>query len=179
MGAATTLVMLAVLAHARAGFAKPVPGAVAATPTLGSASVATLESVPRDPEFYQKKWRQIANEFYAAHPVDLPANSATVVTASLSDQGDDVNFALIPLGHSYGLGNLVVPMLTQGTAMVCGDSALPHAIAEAVARWKPTVFPTVPALLRALALADVPPVRLASLRTVISEIGRASCRERV
>ncbi len=93
VGAATTLVMLAVLAHARAGFAKPVPGAAATAPTLGSVSVATLGRVPRDPEFYRKKWRQIANEFYAAHPVDLSATSATVVTASLSDQGDDVNYA--------------------------------------------------------------------------------------
>lgn len=93
VGAATTLVMLAVLAQFRAGFAKSVPGAAAAASTLGSASVATLGRVPRDPKFYRKKWRQIANEFYAAHPVDPPANSATVVTASLSDQGDDVNFA--------------------------------------------------------------------------------------
>ena len=93
VGAATTLVMLAVLAHVRADFAKSVPEAAATTPTLGSASVATLGRVPRDPEFFRKKWRQIANEFYAAHPVDRPANSPTVVTASLSDQGDDVNFA--------------------------------------------------------------------------------------
>ena len=90
------------------------------------------------------------------------------VGAGMGIRGDDVNFALIPLGHSYGLGNLVVPLLAQGTAMVCGDSALPHAISESMARWKPTVFPTVPALLRALAVADVPPERLASLRTVIS-----------
>lgn len=90
------------------------------------------------------------------------------VCAGMDIRADDVNFALIPLGHSYGLGNLVVPLLAQGTAMICGDSALPHAIAEAIALWKPTVFPTVPALLRALALADVPPERLASLRTVIS-----------
>ena len=92
VGAATTLVMLAVLAHVRAGFAKPVLGAAATAPTLRSATVSTLGSVSRDPEFYRKRWRQIANEFSAAHPVDLPANIATVVTASLSDQVDDVNY---------------------------------------------------------------------------------------
>ena len=90
------------------------------------------------------------------------------VCAGMDIRSDDVNFALIPLGHSYGLGNLVVPLLAQGTAMVCGDSALPHAIAESIARWRPTVFSTVPAVLRALAGADVPRERLASLRTVIS-----------
>jgi acyl-coenzyme A synthetase/AMP-(fatty) acid ligase len=37
-----------------------------------------------------------------------------------------------------------------------------------IARWRPTVFPAVPALLRALAVSDVAPAGLASLRTVIS-----------
>jgi acyl-coenzyme A synthetase/AMP-(fatty) acid ligase len=90
------------------------------------------------------------------------------VCRGMEIRGTDLNFALIPLGHSYGLGNLVVPLLAQGTAMVCGAVALPQVIAQDIARWRPTVFPTVPALLRALAMADVPPELLASLRTVIS-----------
>jgi acyl-coenzyme A synthetase/AMP-(fatty) acid ligase len=81
---------------------------------------------------------------------------------------EDVNFGLIPFGHSYGLGNLVMPLFAQGTAIVCGAAAFPHAIAAAMARWRPTVFPAVPALLRALAVSDVLPSQLASLRTVIS-----------
>ncbi len=90
------------------------------------------------------------------------------VCAGMEIRAADVNFALIPLGHSYGLGNLVVPLLAQGTALICGATALPHAMAEAMARWRPTVFPAVPALLRALAVSEVKPGALASLRTVIS-----------
>jgi long-chain acyl-CoA synthetase len=90
------------------------------------------------------------------------------VCAGMGIRADDLNLGLIPLGHSYGLGNLVVPLLAQGTAMVVGVAALPHAIAEAAERWRPTIFPAVPALLRALALADLAPRSLASLRTVIS-----------
>lgn len=90
------------------------------------------------------------------------------VCTGMAIRADDMNLGLIPLGHSYGLGNLVVPLLAQGTALVVGIAALPHAIAEATARWRPTVFPAVPALLRALALADLTPQSLASLRTVIS-----------
>ncbi len=90
------------------------------------------------------------------------------VCAGMDICADDLNLGLIPLGHSYGLGNLVVPLLAQGTALIVGVAALPHAIAEVVARWRPTVFPAVPALLRALTLADVAPESLASLRTVIS-----------
>lgn len=90
------------------------------------------------------------------------------VCAGMDIRPEDVNFGLIPFGHSYGLGNIVVPWLAQGTAVVCGVSALPHPIAESIARWRPTVFPAVPALLRALVMADVQPEQLSSLRTVIS-----------
>ena len=90
------------------------------------------------------------------------------VCEGMDIRAGDVNFGLIPFGHSYGLGNLVLPLLTQGTAVACGASPFPHAMAEMMARWRPTVFPAVPALLRALAMSDVPAAQLASLRTIIS-----------
>lgn len=80
----------------------------------------------------------------------------------------DMNLGLIPWGHSYGLGNLIVPLILQGTGIVYGAAPLPHAIAAACEQWQPTVFPAVPALLRALAESTVPAGQLASLRTVIS-----------
>jgi acyl-coenzyme A synthetase/AMP-(fatty) acid ligase len=90
------------------------------------------------------------------------------VCASMSIGPADINFAVIPFGHSYGLGNLVMPLLMQGTRIVCASVPLPQALAADIARWKPTVFPAVPALLRALAGADLPAEALASLRTIIS-----------
>jgi acyl-CoA synthetase (AMP-forming)/AMP-acid ligase II len=85
------------------------------------------------------------------------------VTASMGIGPRDLNYALIPLGHSYGLGNLTVPLLAQGVPLVCGSAPLPHAIAADFARWRPTVFPGVPALWRALAASDLalPAMRLA------------------
>jgi len=77
------------------------------------------------------------------------------VTASMGIRRRDLNYALIPLGHSYGLGNLTIPLLAQGVPLVCGASPLPHAIAEDFARWRPTVFPGVPAMWRALAGSDL------------------------
>jgi len=74
----------------------------------------------------------------------------------------------IHFGHSYGLGNLVVPLFLQGTAILTGIAPLPHALAAAIERWRPTVFPSVPPILRALAESDIPARRLRSLRTVIS-----------
>ena len=90
------------------------------------------------------------------------------VCASMGIAPNDVNFAVIPLGHSYGLGNLVMPLLMQGTALVCSGVPLPHVLAADIARWRPTVFPAVPALLRAFAQSDLPADALAPLRTVIS-----------
>jgi long-chain acyl-CoA synthetase len=80
----------------------------------------------------------------------------------------DLNLAVIPLGHSYGLGNLVVPLLAQGTPLICASAPMPHVLAADCARWQPTVFPAVPALLRALAASDIATGALRSLRLVIS-----------
>jgi acyl-CoA synthetase (AMP-forming)/AMP-acid ligase II len=79
----------------------------------------------------------------------------------------DRNLAIIPLGHSYGLGNLVIPLLLQGTAVVCAQSFVPRQVLQWIDQYKVTVLPTVPAILRALAQlegATKPP----SLRLVIS-----------
>ena len=90
------------------------------------------------------------------------------ICATMGITAKDVNLGCIPLGHSYGLGNLVMPLLLQGTAIITGADVLPHGLATAVAKWKPTIFPAVPALLRALAESEVEPRQLRSLRTVIS-----------
>lgn len=87
------------------------------------------------------------------------------VTTTMGISPRDLNYALIPLGHSYGLGNLALPLLAQGVPLVCGTAPLPHAIAADFARWRPTVFPGVPAMWRALATSEV---RLDSLRLGIS-----------
>ncbi|HVU17922.1 MAG TPA: class I adenylate-forming enzyme family protein [Candidatus Didemnitutus sp.] len=75
----------------------------------------------------------------------------------------DSNYALIPFGHSYGLGNLVIPLIAAGVPIVTGSAPLPHAIAADFKRWQPTVFPGVPVMWRALTAAAVtlPGLRLA------------------
>ncbi|PTY08585.1 hypothetical protein DB347_03140 [Opitutaceae bacterium EW11] len=93
---------------------------------------------------------------------------ARQVCRTMDIRPEDTNLAIVPFGHSYGLGNLTVPLLAFGVAALCVSAPLPHAIAADVARWRPTVFPAVPALLRVLALSDLPADALASIRTVIS-----------
>ncbi len=90
------------------------------------------------------------------------------ICASMGIRPSDLNLAAIPLGHSYGLGNLVMPLLDQGTAMLCVASPLPQALAADCARWQPTVFPAVPTLLRAMVRSELAPEQLASLRLILS-----------
>jgi acyl-CoA synthetase (AMP-forming)/AMP-acid ligase II len=90
------------------------------------------------------------------------------VCATMGIRESDLNLAVVPFGHSYGLGNLVVPLLVQGTAAVCGQAPFPQAIASDCRTWRPTVLPAVPILLRALVGAEFPEVSLKSLRLVIS-----------
>lgn len=79
----------------------------------------------------------------------------------------DRNLAIIPLGHSYGLGNLVMPALLQGTTVVCAQTFVPRQILQLIEKYEVTVFPAVPAILRALAQLEGA-VRPPSLRLVIS-----------
>jgi long-chain acyl-CoA synthetase len=93
---------------------------------------------------------------------------ARQIMATMRIEPRDLNYALIPLGHSYGLGNLTIPLVAAGVPLVCGESPLPHAIARDFSRYGPTVFPGVPAVWRALAESSVEPESMRSLRLAIS-----------
>lgn len=90
------------------------------------------------------------------------------VTSTMGIRRTDLNYGLIPLGHSYGLGNLSIPLIALGVPIALGSSPLPHAIAADFARWSPTVFPGVPAIWRALAESSLEAGALRSLRVGIS-----------
>ncbi|MFA5257154.1 MAG: class I adenylate-forming enzyme family protein [Opitutales bacterium] len=80
----------------------------------------------------------------------------------------DVNYALIPLGHSYGLGNLVMPLIMQGSAIVCSSGPLPRLAARDMAENDVTVCPAVPNFFRALAQTELEERALGNLRLAIS-----------
>ena len=90
------------------------------------------------------------------------------ICAGMGINESDTNLGVIPLGHSYGLGNLVMPLLVQGTALACVGTPLPRVIAAQCAASVVTVFPAVPALLRALSRSGLAAGDLAPLRLVIS-----------
>lgn len=107
VGTAVTLVMLALLAHGRpasireAAESDPLPAFCSVLPPS-----SVFSNVPNDPAFYAAKWRQIANDFYAAHPVHSPERtkeSPAVVTASLTDETEsrsEQDASVMPASHS-------------------------------------------------------------------------------
>jgi long-chain acyl-CoA synthetase len=69
---------------------------------------------------------------------------ATHIVEAMEIRPDDTQIAAIPLSHSYGLGNLVLPLIIQGTAFVLRDSFVPHQLAVDAQRFAARLFPGVP-----------------------------------
>ena len=92
VGLAVASMMLAMLVHASSiKVAKHEQSVRLALEANSLPEKKGFGTVPRDPEYYRAKWRQIASDFYAKHPVERPvadASSPDVVTASLSDDAD-------------------------------------------------------------------------------------------
>ena len=65
----------------------------------------------------------------------------------------DRNFSLIPLGHSYALGSLVMPFFMSGVPIVMGSSPFPQVVLEELKRFPSTILPIVPPIVKALSLA--------------------------
>ena len=86
-------------------------------------------------------------------------------TMGLTD--DDLNFAVIPLSHSYGFSNLVTPLLVLGIPMVLSRDRLPRAVLDDLARTGATVFPGMPIFYQAFCELEQAPA-LPKLRLCIS-----------
>jgi acyl-coenzyme A synthetase/AMP-(fatty) acid ligase len=80
----------------------------------------------------------------------------------------DSNFALIPLGHSYALGNLVMPFFMSGIPIVMGSSPFPQVVLEELKRFPATILPIVPPIVKALSLAGDEDGAFRHVRLVIS-----------
>ena len=80
---------------------------------------------------------------------------------------DDLNFAVIPVSHSYGFSNLLTPLIARGVSMVVSRDRTPRAVLADLARTGATVFPGTPVFYQAFCdMGDVPP--LPKLRLCIS-----------
>ncbi len=90
------------------------------------------------------------------------------VVRTMDIRPEDTNLAVIPFGHSYGLGNLVLPLLLQGTACAIPDGFLPACMARACRDTHATILPSVPVHFRALLISDIDIHDFGSVRAFIS-----------
>ena len=81
--------------------------------------------------------------------------------------GDDLNFGVIPLSHSYGFSNLVTPLLVRGVSLVVSRDRMPRAVLDDLARTGATVFPGMPVFYQAFCEMESAPA-LPKLRLCIS-----------
>lgn len=81
--------------------------------------------------------------------------------------GRDLNLAVIPFSHSYGLSNLITPLIARGVPIVLNQDRIPRAVLDGLARSKATVFPGTPVFYQAFSeMTDLP--ALPNLRLCIS-----------
>jgi long-chain acyl-CoA synthetase len=96
----------------------------------------------------------------------LAADSAQIL-GTMGIRASDVTLAAIPLTHSYGIGNCLVPLFLAGTPLAFPTCALPAALAHTLASAQVVHFPAVPAMVRALAtLGNLP--HLPALRVCLT-----------
>ena len=79
----------------------------------------------------------------------------------------DLNFAVIPISHSYGFSNLLTPLIARGVAMVLSRDRTPRAILVDLVRSNATVFPGMPVFYQAFCEMEPVP-KLSKLRLCIS-----------
>ena len=75
--------------------------------------------------------------------VQLLADTAHIMSA-MGITAADVQLAAIPLSHAYGFGNLVMPLLLQGTPIVLRESFVPQQLTADGRRYGARVFHGVP-----------------------------------
>jgi long-chain acyl-CoA synthetase len=80
---------------------------------------------------------------------------------------DDLNFGVIPISHSYGFSNLLMPLIARGVPMVISRDRTPRAILADLVRSNATVFPGMPVFYQAFCEMEHVPA-LSKLRLCIS-----------
>jgi long-chain acyl-CoA synthetase len=98
---------------------------------------------------------------------DNLACDAEQIVAVMGIRPDDVQLGTIPLSHAYGLGNLAVPVLWQGTRLALREGFVPHRLHQDVQSLGIRIWCGVPFMFEHL-LAHPGPALPSSLRLLVS-----------
>ena len=92
----------------------------------------------------------------------------TSICTSMDIRPDDVNFGAIPMSHSYGFSNLVMPLFVQGTPVVISNQYLPQSVIDLCNRYACTVVPLIPMVFEHLSNLPHEDGTFATARTFLS-----------
>jgi long-chain acyl-CoA synthetase len=126
------------------------PVGASVTPLGAGLDLVVFRHSPGEPETY----RDTAVLKLTSGSTGLPKATVTSEAALVSDTlhiteamdigPADTQLAAIPLSHAYGLGNLAVTLLVQGTAIVMREAFVPHQLRADAEHYGARVFPGVP-----------------------------------
>jgi long-chain acyl-CoA synthetase len=121
-----------------------------AAPFDGSLSTIRLRGVSPAPQIYRGAAALKVTSGSTGLPKATFTRESQLVedTAHIMEAMDirsaDCQIAAIPLSHGYGLGNLVMPLLLEGTAIVLREAFVPQQLYADATQYRARVFPGVP-----------------------------------
>ncbi len=160
--------------HAEALKVCRVNGVVSAVPGGGSPGIVRLSTVDATPNWGERRPTLLKlTSGTTATPRAIRFRSEQLLadcnqiceTMGIAD--DDLNFGVIPISHSYGFSNLLMPLIARGVPMVISRDRTPRAILADLVRSKATVFPGMPVFYQAFCEMERVPA-LSKLRLCIS-----------
>lgn len=95
-------------------------------------------------------------------------SDSTNICSTMRIAPTDLNLGAIPFSHSYGFGNLVLPLILQGTAIVVTNDYVPLSTLALCNRYRCTVVPLIPMVFDLLGSQPKEDGGFESVRTFIS-----------
>jgi acyl-coenzyme A synthetase/AMP-(fatty) acid ligase len=90
------------------------------------------------------------------------------IVEAMEIRPEHTQIAAVPLSHAYGLGNVLMPVLTQGTAVILRDGFVPHALPTDARTYGADIFKGVPFMFEHFAATPPPGGWPPRLRRLVS-----------
>jgi long-chain acyl-CoA synthetase len=90
------------------------------------------------------------------------------IVEAMEIRPEHTQIAAVPLSHAYGLGNVLMPLLMQGTAVILREGFVPHALPADARTYGADVFKGVPFMFEHFATTPPPGGWPPRLRRLIS-----------
>ena len=90
------------------------------------------------------------------------------IVEAMGIRPEHTQIAAVPLSHAYGLGNVLMPVLMQGTAVILREGFVPHALPGDARAYGADVFKGVPFMFEHFAAAPPPGGWPPTLRILVS-----------